>query len=874
MAPSATNGANGHHVKSSNGKSTNGSSLVDTIPLENLLLRDDDIFETSLHSEDYLDSLAPILKDSIKANGLGELISRLNGIVDKKDDELNKLSLDSTDEINACIDSIDNINEISYGLNANLNDISKQLHKSAYDLMSRKKHLIKSKEVSTHINETMIVLNECIQVLEITNKIHDLIKAKKYFNALKLLDELTNIHLSKVENFNFGVKIYESVPLLTKMIKDESFDNLCKWLSINSERRLSTISDGIYDNLYNLQRNWYNLKKNKPTFKPYKLNSPVEISLRDPTLNYNIFEDETLQITLDPLFDVILVYQTLHESSNLNNLYHKEWIKKYNRVIYPITSAASANTSNIVKFNDTNALGEYLRKIAAFFVMDKQINLTTKYQLRYNLNADDLWNSYVSKLKPVLLNYLKTTKFKSISDLSDFKDLIGNFLQILENYNYRITDLYEVLVITFRDYFAPFKIQEFTSEFIKSIQSDHYMPLTIDDKADYEGIMEVIWYKNDELFAPAHVKRMPITFPFSEDYVHFCLGIHSLLNDILSFIDQHYGYELNDINNIIVNEIFERVLGNEKGYGIVSFIHDFIVKNDTNKEITSQSYTNLEYYLYSTYQIGKLINRRLRIHTGLGIHNIDANDTFTLTAVEHFNKLRKFSENTIFEMVDSKIKELLDLVEYDDWLPTIRRSEVNYSVKDFAGFLENLFTSIFTNLPHTLRTLGLFRTYDFVAQRFLEILKDAPIYNRIAIENFDLDITYVENSMMKLRTKKSSNNDTGDENETEGNVSLESTFRDLRQCVELLKLDNYEDFVRNPGFRMRNYDRVKFEDGMRLIQKMQGYDNGIGSRVNTPLDDAGPNASNTSVDQQSILSSATTSKFASLKNFMKKNEDL
>ncbi|KAK6198927.1 exocyst complex subunit Sec15-like-domain-containing protein [Scheffersomyces amazonensis] len=870
MVPSVLNGTNGHgKSKNVKGKSngSNGNGLVDTIPLENLLLRDDDIFETSLNSEDYLDSLAPILKESIKANGLSDLISKLTVIVDKKDEELNQLSLDSTDEINACIDSIDKINEISFTLNSNLNEISKQLNKSAHDVMSKKKFLIKSKEVSTQITETSNVLSECIQVLEITNKIHDLIKAKKYFNALKLIDELTNVHLNKVENFSFGIKIYESIPLLTKMIKDESFDNLCKWLSINSERRLSTISDGLYENLYNLQKNWFNLKKNKPTFKPYKLNSPVEISLRDPILNYNIFEDETLQISLDSLYDVILVYQTLHESDNLNNLYHKEWIKKYNRVIYPITSAATVNSSNIVKFDGLPALETYLRKIAAFFVMDKQINLTTKYQLRLNLNADDLWNSYVSKLKPVLLNFLRTSHFK-IETLSDFKDLIGNFIQILENYNYRITELYEVLIVIFKDYFAPMQIQDFLTDFKESIQSDHYMPLTIDDKADYDGIMSLIFYKDNESFAPSNVRKMPITFPFSEDYVHFCLGIRTLLKEILAFTDQHYGYELNEINNIILNDIFERVLGNEKGYGIVSFMHDFIVKNSSNKEITSQSYTNLEYYLYGIYQIGRLVNRRLRLHTGLGIHNIDANDTFTLKAVEHFNTLRKFSENTIFEMVDSKITELLDMVEYNDWLPTIKNTEANFSIKDFALFLENLFTSIFTNLPHTLRTLGLFRTYDFVAQHFLTILKEAPFYNRTGIENFDLDITYVENSMKKLHRSYKDN----EKSETEGSVSLESTFRDLRQCIDLLKLDNYEEFVKVPAFRMRHFDRVKFEDGMKLIQKMHGYDFDIGSRVNTPMEDV-LNASNLSVDQQSIMSNNTTSKFAQFTKFMKKNDD-
>lgn len=128
----------------------NGNSApLDTIQLENLLLRDEDIFQTSLNSEDYLDSLAPIIKDAIKANKLSELITRLNDTVKNKDEELNDLSLSSADEINSCIDTIDRIHDDSSELNKNLLQVNQHLNKSVYELVSRKKNLIKSKEVTS-----------------------------------------------------------------------------------------------------------------------------------------------------------------------------------------------------------------------------------------------------------------------------------------------------------------------------------------------------------------------------------------------------------------------------------------------------------------------------------------------------------------------------------------------------------------------------------------------------------------------------------------------------------------------------------------------------------------------------------------------------
>lgn len=832
-------------------------------PLENLLIRDDDIFQTSLNSDDYLESLAPIIKDALKSNGLSNLINNLNDIVKNKDEELTDLSLSSTQDINSCIDSIDKIHIDSSDLNRGLQEVSTFLNKSVYELISRKKNLLKSKELNSKINETTVVLNLCIQVLEITNRIHELIKQNKYFSALKLLDELTNIHLPKVENFSFAVKIYDSIPLLRKTIKDESFDNLCKWLSTNIERKLYDIGTSVFENLYDLQDNWNSIKKkNGSTFLSHKINSPVEIAMRDPALNYNILSDKTLNIDLSTVYYAILAYQTLNESETLSKMYHREWLKKYNRVIYPITSSVRTLTftsnkysdSLVAEFSDIHTLDEYLKKIAAFFIVDKQINLATKFELRSNKNSDDLWESYASKLKPVLVKFLETHPF-NIDELGDFKDLVGNFIQTMENNEFRVTEIYDVLIILVKEYLAPELIQQFRFDFLESIQSDHYMPLVVQDKVDYDNVMKICWYREDASFAPANVRSMPISFPFSEDYVHFCLGIRSLLEDLILFIGQHYSYDLNELNNIIVEEIFEKVLGDEKNTGIAYDLQDFIDKNLSNKEVISQSYTNLEYYLFSIYEIGKLVNRRLKLYNGMGTNNIDSNGTLTLKAIKHFTKLRKYAEDSIFNMVDDKVRELLDMVEYDDWYPTVANHEANFSVKDFALFLENLFTSIFASLPLSFRTLGLFRSYDFIAQHFLSILKEADGYNRVAIDNFDLDVRHLEDSMNAL--SKAENTDLSDGG---GTVSLQSTFTELRQCIDLLKLENYDDFKKNPSFRTRKFDRVKYEDGLKLISKMR-IDDGDASM--SGADESFNNTSSHSIgDQQSILSSATASKFA------------
>ncbi|OBA23372.1 exocyst complex subunit Sec15-like protein [Metschnikowia bicuspidata var. bicuspidata NRRL YB-4993] len=849
-------------VQSNDDKAASSSvdmSSFDTFKLENLLIRDADAFQTSLSSEDYLDSLAPIITDALKANALSDFITTLNNIVKAKDSELSEKSLNSANDINTCIDSIDQVSDQSNELRENLKHVNDFLNKSVFELINKKKALIKCRETSNKINETIAVLSICIQVLEITNKIHDWIKQHKYFSALKLIEELTSIHLPKVKDFSFSVKIYDSVPHLTAMIKDESFDTACKWLSTQIERKIEPIGDSVFANLAELNLNWEAVRadKNSTTLLPHRLNSAVELSMRDPSLNFNIFDVSELAINLAPIYDCVLVYQSLGELPSLCAAYHKEWMKKYQRIIYPITLSLNVTEKlafyqePTVTFNGIGALEAYLKQIAAFFTIDKQLNTKTKFELRSNDTANDLWESFAIKLKPVLLQHLERKKWglNDLNELADYKEILGNFLQVMENSQYRVTEIHDVLMVIFKLYFGPILIQEFRVEFNESMQSDHYMPLVVTDKIDYDNVMKICWYKKDSNFAPRNFQSVPISFPFSEDYVHYCLGMRTLLQDVIDFTSKHYTTDFLELNHIIVNEIFEKVLGDQPGVGICNDIEEFIEKNLNNKEIVAQTYTNLEYYLFSLYEMGKVIDRRLRTHNGIGIINIDTNSTFKLKAIELFAKVRKFSENAIFKMVDQKVSELLDMVEYDDWFPVEKNTDPNFFILDFSLFLENLFNSIFSNLPTSFRTLGLFRSYDFISEYFLNLLNNAHLFNRTAILNFDLDVNHLEKSMAKLVSNQRPSGEEG------GSVALQSTFAELRQSIDVLLLEDHEEYMKNPTFRMRRFDRLKYESAVKLIKKLKGPEendsiySGVDSRSGGLTRDA------------SILSGATFAKW-------------
>lgn len=777
--------------------------------IELILKKESEIIQSLFSCDNPIERLTSILKEKIKNNQLGELIGGLNEMAKSTEEDLKRIFLSSSEDISNYLNFIDNNQVFAEEMNNKVQNVMERINQNICEVVEEKNIEIKKKDKMNKINETIIVLDMCRSMFYLSNKIHIMIKKEKFYSSLKLIDVLEHIHLPKFENFDFVNKISELIPLLKSKIETRSFENLVKWHNIEMERNLGTTADIIYNNLEILQNTWKNFKKDNSEFSSYKLNSPVELSVRYTLLKSNNFLNENFVSNMDIMHNTILVYQMLNQLKKLSMLYHKEIINKYNKMVYPIIIILSESDN---KFTNITELNDFLRKVASFFLIDNKINESTRYVIRSRESSNELWSSFQKKIAIVLESFLNTYKFETVDEIISFKDVLGNFIQIMKNGDYRISPLYVYLIKIFRDFYIPFLIKNFRSNFIESIQSDHFMPLVVSLKKDYDSILKVCWYSPEMFDSLGDIKHGPISFPFSEDYVNFCLCVKLNFEDLIEFIDCYYAFDISLINDLILKNFFEKILSFEDNVGVCKDLQDFIQKNFDVKEIISQFYTNLEYYLFALNEISDMINSSLKKHTGLGIYS-DKNEKYVLKAINHFTELKNYSEKLIFDMVDSKISALLEFLNYDDWFPTIKNKEANYSIKDFCLFLENLFLSLFSVLPKNIKLLGFVRTYETIWKHFSKSLKNASSFNRISIMNFDLDIKFIENLMNRLKSSFLNVSFPIDE-------KLDKTFSELRQYVDLLKLDSFDEFIKNPQYRKEHFYQIEYNDGLKLIEKL------------------------------------------------------
>ncbi|KAI0462808.1 hypothetical protein LJB42_003610 [Komagataella kurtzmanii] len=750
----------------------------------------------SLSSDDYIENIGPIIRTAIKNNGLDNLIETLQETVCDKEQQLQEVSVKGSSDIKLAVGSIIEVKKISDDLRYKVLEINDDLESTGKVLNEKNKVSIKYKKLYNKINETIFVLKSCLQILELTNKIIDLIGKKSFYHALKNLQDLVNIHLNEIETFEFTKKIISSVPTLHKMIKEDCFSFVKKWLG-NLERHFHTIGDDCFQQLQALNSYWAETRSQNPILAQYSINSPIELSVRPD--KFKTFDPFSLNnITLDSVYDSMMVYDTINELDELKEQFKKEWLIKKDRLVYPMYNS---NPSQEM-FLDRNQLRDFIYSLIGLLVCDRLIGVKTHFKLRSSNESREMFVTICKRLVPILKKHVDE-KITTLDDIIFFKKLICCSIQILEQCDYPIENLYSILLCILQRYMKIIT-NSFKIELVKNMNADDSMPLVVKDMESYKSISIISWYRH----TPSN-NRFPKQLPFSSIYPMTCLQIQNLIKEVNEFIDDFYSYQGREILQITI-ETIDSVLNN------------IVIKNlrhkieSTIKEVIAQNLINLEFFSTSVREIENLLSYSSESRSIDSIH---------LTAYDNFLATRKLAEDKLFEMVDTKVEDLLDFVDYN-WRTKEQNPEPNIFIKDIGQFLQMMFTSTFSNLPRTVKSLLLLRTFDLLSSYFLDFLKRSSLFTKEAIYNFDMDITYIESIINELNGQNQ--NQPADEDEEKSieehsiptSVSLQSTFIELRQLINLLKSGTLDEF-REQSIRMRTYDRIKPEDAISAIHKLE-----------------------------------------------------
>lgn len=258
---------------------------------------------------DYLDQLIPSIREYNQGNQTSQLLQTLSDFALDRETEIERICSANHQEFVTSVNQLLRIREGTVGLTTEILDLSQSIQSSTENLVEQKKALVDARGVRQNINEASQVLQECLEFLRLANQAHDLLARKKFYAALRAVDELQNVHLRAVTPYKIADMIRRSVPATQQTIADAVMKDLNTWLF-----RIREMSQYLGElSFYHVdlrKKRQQERAERTPYFSHFKLNSAIEL-VADENEEYDVLNNEDLQVDFTPLFECLHIHQSL-----------------------------------------------------------------------------------------------------------------------------------------------------------------------------------------------------------------------------------------------------------------------------------------------------------------------------------------------------------------------------------------------------------------------------------------------------------------------------------------------------------------------------------------------------------------------------------
>lgn len=173
-----------------------------------------------------------------------------------------------------------------------------------------------------------------------------------------------------------------------------------------------------------------------------------------------------------------------------------------------------------------------------------------------------------------------------------------------------------------------------------------------------------------------------------------------------------------------------------------------------------------------------------------------------LAATENFRSKKKAAEKRIFEVVNSKIDDLIETAEYD-WMAPVAPAEPSNYMQTLTRFLSNIMNSTLLGLPTEIKELIYFDALSHAANMILAqpLSPEVKKINPNGVMALAMDVEYLAEFVDSL-----------------GVPILRENLDELQQTVQLMQADNTDEFY-DISTRNKKYGRVDAIHGPVLLEK-------------------------------------------------------
>ncbi len=396
-------------------------------------------------------------------------------------------------------------------------------------------------------------------------------------------------------------------------------------------------------------------------------------------------DNDGVKIDFTPLFECLHIHEALGERDEFRLTYTS--VRRQQKELLMPTSLSLSN-------EDIASLNHLLEEIAGFAILERSTMKKTM-NFRSAVDVDELWNSMCQKAISIMTPALN--KITVADTLLKIKNVLALFIQTVDSWEYPVEALDSFLLVLFEKYSNLLK-KEFSNDFKEIVVNDDYMPMPINTQEEYENVVNVSWYKPDKNVEDI---EFPLVLPFSQMYPLCCIDIRNFLNKYYFFSDEYFQHS--EAIDKELKESLDDLLCNQVCKALVERLNSQYLGQIV------QILINLEQFEFACRELELLLVEARQSHHGGSV---------TLKATEQFRSEKKTAEKRIFELVNSKIDDLVETAEYD-WMATKPQEEPSEYLKQMTMFLSNIMNSTLLGLPKDIQGLIYFDALSHIATSIL-----------------------------------------------------------------------------------------------------------------------------------------------------------
>uniref|UniRef100_A0A671NK95 Exocyst complex component n=1 Tax=Sinocyclocheilus anshuiensis TaxID=1608454 RepID=A0A671NK95_9TELE len=713
--------------------------------------------------------IGPTLRSVYDGQEHGLFMDKLEGRIRNHDREIEKMC---NHHFQGFVDSITELLKVrgeAQKLKCQVTETNQKLQNDGKELLTSMDELRQCRLQQRNIATTIDKLTHCLPVLEMYSKLQEQMRAKRYYPALRTLEQLEGSCLPQAGSYRFCAIMAENIPRLRTHIRDVSMSDLKDFLE-----SIRKHSDKIGETaMKQRSASGRRIRKEVCSGTEVDRNGSNPFSEKDSGI-LDVEDEEESEIPgaqdlvdFPPVYRCLHIYTVLGARDTFENYYRKQRRKQARLVLQPHSNMHET----------LEGYRHYFNQIVGFFVVEDHILHTTQ-GLVNRAYVEELWELALSKTIAALRTHSVLELFKQT-------------LFLWPGYGFPVNQLFDML-LEMRDQYGEILLKKWNQSFRQILDQDNYSPIPVASPEEYQRIEGQFPFQDPELDKMPFPKKLPFSefvpkvYSQLKEFIYACLKYSEDLHLSSTEIDDMIRKSTNLLLTRTLSHCLQYAI-KKKNVGLAELVQ--IIINTTHLE---QSCHYLEEFISNITNVPP-----------------DTINATKLYGTSTFKDARHAAEEEIYTNLNQKIDQFLQLADYD-WMAAQGGGQASDYLSDLIAFLCSTF-AVFTHLPGKVAQTACMSACKHLSTSLLQLLLEADVrqVSMGALQQFNVDVKECE-KFARAGPVPGFQGDT-----------LLLAFIDLRQLLDLFTQWDWSTYLADYGRPTCKYLRVNPHTALALLEKMK-----------------------------------------------------